>query len=224
MLPLRVKVPLPLLLRLPLPLMAPLKVVLRLLPPVDSVLLPSCTVPAPDSAPMVSFVDSEKVAPESTLTLALSEMAAPPLAVRPPADTWTPPVKVLVPDSVSVPLPVLVRPPVPLIPPANVVLLSLPPVVRVLLPSVRVLPLVPASEPMVSLDASSSVEELLTVTAELSWMAEPPLRISLPEATVTLPSWVLLPASVMLVPTAPPVNSVPEPDITPDSTKSPALE
>ncbi|MNF76828.1 hypothetical protein D3C84_589540 [compost metagenome] len=130
----------------------------------------------------------------------------------------------MVPDSVSVPLPVLVRPPVPLIPPANVVLLSLPPVVRVLLPSVRVLPLVPASEPMVSLDASSSVEELLTVTAELSWMAEPPLRISLPEATVTLPSWVLLPASVMLVPTAPPVNSVPEPDITPDSTKSPALE
>ncbi len=68
--PLSVKVPLPLFVRPPVPLMAPEKVVEVLSPPVFKVPLPSSTLPAPASEPMVLLkLFRSYVAPLATLTL-----------------------------------------------------------------------------------------------------------------------------------------------------------
>ena len=88
-----VSVPVPALVRpLPAPEITPEKVVLALSPPAVR-LLPSTTLPAPASEPMVSApLARVRVAPESTVVVAVSEREEPPLTDRVPVETVVAPV------------------------------------------------------------------------------------------------------------------------------------
>ena len=146
--PLSVSVPVPLFVSPPEPLMTLEKVVEELLPPAVSEPLPSVTLPAPASEPMVAEkLLRSNVAPPATLTAEAlwRPPAAPSLSV--PALIAVAPVKVFVPLSVKMPLPFFVSPPVPPMTPEKVVEVLSPPVVSVAAPSAAVPAL--ASEPMV---------------------------------------------------------------------------
>jgi len=84
-----------------------------------------------------------------------------------------------------VPEPVFVRLPAPEITPVTSVDVPFPPKVRVFAPNAT--PPAPAKEPMVSLADRVSVAPEATVTALLSWIAEPPLRVRPPADTVVEP-------------------------------------
>ena len=84
-------------------------------PPVKVAEVVAVSALAPLSVPdrakvlMVSAVLTDRVAPEATLTAAVSASALPPESARVPAETVVAPVKVLVPESVVVPVPLCVK-------------------------------------------------------------------------------------------------------------------
>ena len=87
---------------------------LVLSPFVVSVAVPSVTLPAPASEPMVWLkLARSSVAPEATVNALLCAKAFAAPACSVPALTAVAPEYVLMPDSVSVPVPIFVRPPVP---------------------------------------------------------------------------------------------------------------
>ena len=184
-----VSVPAPTLVKPPVPPIAPAKVVWFASPAV-SVLLPRLTlVPVtPAKEPTVSLALSVKFTPNvSRITAPVLAMALPPAKAKVPALTVVLPVKVLVPDNVSVPAPTLVKPPVPPIAPANVVLFASP-AVKVLLLRVTVVPDKPAKEPTVSSALSAKVApDVPKTTAPVLAMALPPDKASMPALTVVVP-------------------------------------
>src|SRR6202011_3180446 len=124
--PVSISVPLPILVRLPVPEIVPENVVLVLSLPVVSMAEPSVALPAPASEPMVWLkLLRSRVAPLATVNALNGENALTTPACSVPALTDVAPVYVLLPDSVSVPVPILVSPPGPLIAPERVALLPL---------------------------------------------------------------------------------------------------
>ena len=152
------------------------KVPLAIMPPV------SCTPSTVSLNPPKS-----KLPPLTTNALVSANRSAAPKA-RVPALTVVVPMKVLAPDSVSVPLPCLVKPPVPPMAPANVVLFASP-AVSVLLPKVTVVPVTPDKEPMVSLAPRVKFAPVVSkITAPVLRIALPPDKASVPALTVVAPS------------------------------------
>ena len=128
-----------------------------------------------------------KLPPLNTKLLVLANRSAAPKA-RVPALTKVLPVKVLAPESVSVPLPCLVNPPVPPTAPANVVVFASP-VVSVLLPNVTLVPETPDKAPMVSSALSVKFAPVVSkITEPELAMALPPDRASVPALTVVAPA------------------------------------
>ncbi len=135
--PERVKVPLPTFSKEPeaVSLITPEKVVELSLAPTESTSPePICTEPLPLNAPRVSLSVISRVLLLPTVTLLSSSNALPPDTAKVPALRVVSPLKVLVPESVRVPLPSLTNAPLPLITPETLVLMLLL-LVRVLLPS-----------------------------------------------------------------------------------------
>ena len=89
-------------------------------PPNVSVLENKLTAPAPANVPNVSDAPTPTVAPDATVTAALSTNAAPPNKVSVPAFTATAPVNVFAPPSVNSPDPDFVSPNPPATTPDNV--------------------------------------------------------------------------------------------------------
>ena len=199
MVPLKVWVPVPVLVRATVPepfSITPAKLVEVLSPPVVSVAVVKAvefvTRPVPPRAearePMVTLMPARsKVAPVDKVSAEPAPKALVLPAFKVPPLTVVAPVWRLVPDSVSVPEPTLVKPPVPPISPANAVLFESP-AVSVLLPKVTVVPVTPANEPTVSLALSVKfAPDVPNTTAPVLATALPPDKASVPALTVVMP-------------------------------------
>src|SRR4051812_33062470 len=183
----------------PVPEIAPENVVDVLLPPAVSVALPNVMEPAPAIDPAAcAKLFRLKVAPDATVMsdVAAIRLAAPNVSV--PALTIVGPEYVLAPDRVIPRGPIFVRPlplgapPVPLMTPLKVVEVLFPPVVSVPAPSETPPPVVPppAREPIVSalpFSARETPAVFAKVTADISAIALPPSKLSVPPLTVVVP-------------------------------------
>ena len=192
-----VRLPAPCLTSPPLPDNTPPNTVLVWLPPARRVKLLSVTLPPmappPASEPTVSSPNSTRPTPAALARLSAtpSVSAAPPCRVRVPPCTATGPLKVLAPANVKLPRPCLTTPPLPDTTPANRVLRSLPPVLRLWVPSTRLPPdgPPPASAPMVWSSCSTSCRPATSASVKVPPLgsAAPPSSSSEPPAKVVSP-------------------------------------
>lgn len=165
---------------------------------------PSATIAAPLSKPL-----PVKMAP---LLISILVLSSEPLIFNVPALTVVLPVRVLIPERVSVPVPSLFNSPVPVSTPSKMLLALLPPILSVLLLPISVVPL-PVRLATLPEPPRLRLVAAPRLTTALLPSAAPLSVVRLPACTSKMPLKVLLPLSVTSA--RPFLVNVPAPAITP---------